>query len=73
MSINIRENLEIGSQYDAAMQVIMDGVYPPPFMKNMSDAAMDEFERAFDEAMRFIYGDIGEEKRVVWQDSELHR
>jgi len=58
MKIDINENLQIGSQYDAAKQVIMDGVFPPPFMSHMSDAAMDAFEQAFNEAMLFLYGEL---------------
>jgi hypothetical protein len=54
---NLNENLLVGAEYIAAQQVIMDGLYPPPFMENLGDAASGEFDRIFDEAMIFIYGD----------------
>lgn len=55
---NLNENLLVGAEFLAAQQVIMDGLYPPPFMEHMGEAAKDEFDRTFDEAMTYLYGDL---------------
>jgi hypothetical protein len=55
MIVLSKEFMEEGQKADAAYQVILDGLYPAPFMANMGEAAKDEFDRCFDEAMRYLF------------------